>query len=183
MCSPKQFLLEIEQPCVQSSGSQPLFLGPQVLPVFSFKLFFYTHLGYSLNFTVVYHCQVMGGIPQPSGGIVGKNRSTLSKTTVRSIFIIYFFPFIHYISNCLCLMATSQGWVPQGQMGPLYYVICLKQQMGPAHCNHWSNCMQNNVTTAGRSLSRFRKKPIVYYSGLAPCKIQFKIIAQYSFNL
>ena len=29
-------------------------------------------LGYSLNFTIAFHCQVMGGIPPPSGGIVGK---------------------------------------------------------------------------------------------------------------
>ena len=40
------------------------------------KLFFNTHLGYSFNFTVFYLCQIMGGIPPPSGGIVGKNRST-----------------------------------------------------------------------------------------------------------
>ena len=44
--------------------------------------FFNTHLGTSLNFTVVCHCQVMGGIPPPSRGIVGKNRSARSKTTV-----------------------------------------------------------------------------------------------------
>ena len=48
-----------------------------------FLLFFFTHLGYSLNFTVVCHCQVKGGIPPPSRGIVGDNRSTRSKTTVR----------------------------------------------------------------------------------------------------
>ena len=47
-------------------------------------VFFNTHLGCSLNFTVVCHCQVMGGIPPPSGGMVGKNRSTRSKTTVKS---------------------------------------------------------------------------------------------------
>ena len=34
--------------------------------------FFNTHLCYSFNFTVVYLCHVMGGIPPPSGGIVGK---------------------------------------------------------------------------------------------------------------
>ena len=34
--------------------------------------FFYTHLGYSFNFTVVYLCQIKEGIPPPSGGIVGK---------------------------------------------------------------------------------------------------------------
>ena len=50
----------------------------------SFFLFFiYIHLGYSLNFTVVYLCLITGGIPPPGGGIVGKNRSTRSKTTVR----------------------------------------------------------------------------------------------------
>ena len=42
------------------------------------RIFFYTHLGYSLNFTVVCHCQVMGGIPPPSGGIVGENQCTRS---------------------------------------------------------------------------------------------------------
>ena len=46
-------------------------------------IFLNTHLGYSLNFTVVYHCHVMGGIPPPCRGIVGKNRSTRSKTIVR----------------------------------------------------------------------------------------------------
>ena len=49
-----------------------------------FSHFFNTHLGYSLNFTVVCHCQVMGGIPSPSGGIVGENWSTRSKATVGS---------------------------------------------------------------------------------------------------
>ena len=44
----------------------------------------YTHLGYSLDFTVVCHCQVMGGIPPLSGGIVGENQSTRSETSVRS---------------------------------------------------------------------------------------------------
>ena len=39
--------------------------------------FLNTHLGYSLNFTVVYHCLNHGGIPPPNRGIVGKNRSTL----------------------------------------------------------------------------------------------------------
>ena len=48
------------------------------------KTFLYTHLGYSLNFTIVCHCHVMGGILLPSRGIVGKNRSSRSKTTVRS---------------------------------------------------------------------------------------------------
>ena len=53
--------------------------------VFSNNTFiFYTHLGYSLNFTVSFHCQVMGPIPPPSGGIVGKNWSTRSKIPVRS---------------------------------------------------------------------------------------------------
>ena len=32
----------------------------------------------------IYLCHVMGGIPPPSRGIVGKNRSTRRKTTVRS---------------------------------------------------------------------------------------------------
>ena len=45
--------------------------------------FFNTHLCFSLNFTLC-HCQVMGGIPLPSRGIVSKNLSTLNKTTVRS---------------------------------------------------------------------------------------------------
>ena len=50
----------------------------------SCKGFFYIHLGYSFNFTDVYLCHIMWGIPPPSGGIVGKNRSTRRKTTVRS---------------------------------------------------------------------------------------------------
>ena len=44
--------------------------------VFIVFFVFYTHLGYSFNFTVSCHCQVMGGIPPPSRGIVGENRST-----------------------------------------------------------------------------------------------------------
>ena len=48
------------------------------------KFFFNTHLSYSLNFTAVCLCHVMGGIPPPSRGIVGKNLSTQSKTTVRN---------------------------------------------------------------------------------------------------
>ena len=44
----------------------------------------YTHLRYPLNFILVCHRHVMGGIPLPSRGIVGKNRRTQSKTTVRS---------------------------------------------------------------------------------------------------
>ena len=45
---------------------------------------FYTHLGYSSNFTLVCHCQVIGGTPPPSGDIVCENQSTRSKTTLRS---------------------------------------------------------------------------------------------------
>ena len=41
-------------------------------------------LGYSLNFIIVCHCHFKGGIPPPSRGIVGKNQSAQSKTTVRS---------------------------------------------------------------------------------------------------
>ena len=47
-------------------------------------LFFYTHLGYPLDFIFVFHRHVMGGIPPPSRSIVGKNRSTQGKSTVRS---------------------------------------------------------------------------------------------------
>ena len=46
--------------------------------------FFNTHIGYPIDFIFVFHRHVMGGIPPPSRGIVGKNRSTHSKTTVRS---------------------------------------------------------------------------------------------------
>ena len=46
--------------------------------------FFNSHRGYSLNFTVVYHCQHHGGIPPPSRGIVGKIRVPGVKPTVRS---------------------------------------------------------------------------------------------------
>ena len=49
-----------------------------------FWSFLYTHLSYAFNFTVVYLCHVMVGIPPPSEVIVGKNRSTRRKTTVRS---------------------------------------------------------------------------------------------------
>ena len=52
-------------------------------------MFFNTYLGYSFNFIVVYLYHVMGGIPPPSGGIVGKNRSTRRKTTVRIVWICY----------------------------------------------------------------------------------------------
>ena len=48
-----------------------------------FFFFFFIHLGYSLNFTDVYPCHITRGIPPPGGGIVGENRSTRSKTTVR----------------------------------------------------------------------------------------------------
>ena len=48
------------------------------------SLFLNSHLGYPLNFIFVCHRHVMGGIPPPSRGIVGKNRGTWSKTTVRS---------------------------------------------------------------------------------------------------
>ena len=47
-------------------------------------IFFNTHLGYPLNLIFVCHRHVMGGIPLPSRGIVGKNQNTRSKTTVRS---------------------------------------------------------------------------------------------------
>ena len=47
-------------------------------------VFFYTHLGFFLNFTVVFHCLNRGGISPPSRGIVGKNWSTQNKTTVRT---------------------------------------------------------------------------------------------------
>ena len=51
----------------------------------NFGIFFFnSHLGYSVNFTVACHRQVVGGIPPPSGDIVGENRSTRSKTTIRS---------------------------------------------------------------------------------------------------
>ena len=39
-------------------------------------VYFFTHLVYYFNFTVVYIFQIKGGIPPPSGGIVGKNQST-----------------------------------------------------------------------------------------------------------
>ena len=52
-----------------------------LIAVCPYQFFFNIHLGFSFNFTVVYLCQIMGGIPPPSGGIVGKNRST------RNIFI------------------------------------------------------------------------------------------------
>ena len=46
-------------------------------------VFLHIHLGYYFNFIVVcYRCS--GGIPPPSRGIVGKNSSARSKTTVWS---------------------------------------------------------------------------------------------------
>ena len=48
------------------------------------KYFFNTHLGNPFDFIFVFHRHVMGGILPPSRGIVGKNRSTGNKTTVRS---------------------------------------------------------------------------------------------------
>ena len=62
-----------------SGGTTNFFWGATLFLWYSY--FFYIHLGYSFSFTVVYLCQIIGGIPSPSGGIVGKNRS---KTTVRS---------------------------------------------------------------------------------------------------
>ena len=50
--------------------------------------FLYTHLGYSLNFTVVCLCHVMGK-PPPGRGKVGKNRSTWSKPTVSIVSSIH----------------------------------------------------------------------------------------------
>ena len=41
-------------------------------------------LYHRFNLIFVFHSHVMRGIPQPSRGKVGKNRSTQSKTTVRS---------------------------------------------------------------------------------------------------
>ena len=57
---------------------------PMILTVLYIEMdFFNAHLGYSFNFTIVYLCHVIGGIPPPSGVIVGKNWSTRRKTTVR----------------------------------------------------------------------------------------------------
>ena len=36
------------------------------------KCVFFTHLGYLLDFIFVFHRHIMGGIPPPSRGIVGK---------------------------------------------------------------------------------------------------------------
>ena len=44
----------------------------------------------------------IGGIPPPSRGIVGKNRSGWSKTTVRSIRIIYDSSLIKGVCTFLC---------------------------------------------------------------------------------
>ena len=56
------------------------------------NFFLNTHLGFSLIFTVVCHCQVTGGIPPPSGGIGGENRSS------RIIYCISnFFPHFEFI--------------------------------------------------------------------------------------
>ena len=64
----------------------PCHFSNKVLHKFYFFIiiFFYIHLGYSLYFTVVCLCHIKRGVPPPSGGKVGKNRSTRSKTTVRS---------------------------------------------------------------------------------------------------
>ena len=47
--------------------------------------FFYIHLGYSLYFIVVCLCHIKGGVPPPSGGIVGKNRSTRNIRVNRTV--------------------------------------------------------------------------------------------------
>ena len=56
-----------------------------VVNVGNFFIIFFIHLGYSFNFTVV-SLPIMRGIPPPSGGIVGKNRSIRIKilTSVNS---------------------------------------------------------------------------------------------------
>ena len=53
------------------------------IQVFYYYDFFYTHLGYPLNFIFVFRLR-HEGIPPPSRGKVGKNRSIWSNTTVRS---------------------------------------------------------------------------------------------------
>ena len=48
------------------------------------KTFLNIHLGYSFNSIALFdHSQFIGGIPTPGRGIVGKNQSTQSNTTVR----------------------------------------------------------------------------------------------------
>ena len=51
------------------------------------KFFLNTHLGFSFNFTVTCHRQVMGGILLPSGGIVGENRITRTKHVNATAFL------------------------------------------------------------------------------------------------
>ena len=46
--------------------------GSNPIKTKSFFLFFYIHLGYSLNFAVVYLCHITRGIPPPGDGKVGK---------------------------------------------------------------------------------------------------------------
>ena len=63
---------------VMRSLSKPVFKSFAICWCF-FNVFFYnTHLGYSLYFTVVCLCHITRGVPPPSGGIVGKNRSALN---------------------------------------------------------------------------------------------------------
>ena len=47
--------------------------------------FFQTHLGYPLDFIFFFYRHVMGGIPLPSRGIVGKNRSNRSICVQQSL--------------------------------------------------------------------------------------------------
>ena len=83
-CEPYIFFLKKIPPPVpqvlETDCKPVLFLSKQDRKVF----FLNTHLAYSFNFTVVYFCQIKEGIPPPSGGIMGKNWSNRSKTTVRS---------------------------------------------------------------------------------------------------
>ena len=50
-----------------SSGNKQWYHFKEWLIMVKYCLFFNCHLGYSFNFTVVYLCHVMGGIPPPSG--------------------------------------------------------------------------------------------------------------------
>ena len=63
----------------------------------------------------------MGGIPPPSGGIVGKNRSTRRKTTVRNTGTYYIFLFV-------CAVSSFSPFVMESDVKTLKNIISTSEQ-------------------------------------------------------